>query len=101
MAVFFYQITSTGGETTMYLARDTFPSYAYFEAKARAVPGVPGAVFVPQPPTQDEEGFVFCNFAGDDNAASNSTLCLELGGNQNSYKPLFIFIEHTFILFMV
>ena len=89
---------SNGGHATMFLARDTFPSYAYFEAKAEAVPGVPGAIFVPQPPTEDEEGVVFCNFAGDQQQQIDSELCIDPGGEYNSCCivstiPLFINVK--------
>ena len=42
-----------------------------------------GVLFVPQPNTVDEEGIMYCNIKGDNNSATNISIGVKPGGQQN------------------
>jgi hypothetical protein len=74
------QLSTDGGHSTFYTSKSTYPSSDYYEQKAESRPGRPGVLFVPQPPTLDAEGLIFCNIKGDNISETNISVGIKPGG---------------------
>ena len=60
------QLKINEGHLTFFTSKTMFPSSDFYEQRVDSYKGKQVELFVPQPPTQDEEGIVYCNFKGDD-----------------------------------
>ena len=81
------QLASVGGVTTFYISQSTYPSAEYFDMMVVSSPGHMGVMFVAQPPTEDVEGLVYCNIAGDNQTQTNISIGVLPGGNSIARTP--------------
>ena len=91
------QIEAISGGVTYYIATDTYPSESYYEQKTQASENEPGVMYIPQPPTRDEEGTIFCNLKGRNDTESDIIVGIRPGGDvttnesQQQYAYMFVF----------
>ena len=78
--VHLFQITARTGSVSYYIAQTTYPSESFYEKKVVASVQAKGVMFIAQPPTEDEEGIVFCNIKGDDDDESDIIIGIKPGG---------------------
>ena len=62
------------------MARTTYPSHSYYEWKAESIVGSAGVLYIPHPPTEDEEGILFCNIEGTNETESDISIGVKPGG---------------------
>ena len=74
------QLATTGGKTTFFVARTTYPSEDYYEQKVESSPGRIGVMYIVKPVTADTEGTVFCNIKGDNFTETNISIGVKPGG---------------------
>jgi len=75
------EMTSSQGKATFYTSKTTYPSSEYYETKMEATPNRMGFIYIPQPPTSQLEGIVFCNIKGDNYTDSNVSIGTSPGEN--------------------
>jgi len=73
------KLSSRGGRTVFYTSKSTYPSSNYYEHRVVAVSDRLGVLYVPQPPTIDEDGLVFCNIEGDNSTSTNISIGVKPG----------------------
>lgn len=83
------------GAVNLYIAKDTYPSSAYYEEVIRAVPNRHGVMYLSQPIMQDEDGVIFCNIEGDNQTETNVSIGVDPGG-----EPFYVCLDVVIFPFL-
>ena len=75
-----FQIEATTGGVNYYTSTVTYPSESYYEEMMTATVDNKGVMFIPQPPTHEEEGIVYCNIKGRNDTESDIIVGIRPGG---------------------
>ena len=62
-----------------YISQVTYPSASYYEQMMSVTAGNSGVMFVPQPANQGEEGIIYCNIKGRNDAECEAIFDLTAG----------------------
>ena len=65
---------------TYYTSNVTYPSESYYEEMMTATVDNKGVMFIPKPPTHEEEGIVYCNIKGRNDTESDIIVGIRPGG---------------------
>ena len=63
-----------------YISQVNYPSESYYEQMMSVTVDNKGVMFIPQPPTTDEEGIVYCNIKGRNDTESDIIVGIRPGG---------------------
>ena len=75
-----FQIEATTGGVSYYTSTVTYPSESYYEEMMTATVDNKGVMFIPKPPTHEEEGIVYCNIKGRNDTESDIIVGIRPGG---------------------
>ena len=75
-----FQIDATTGGVNFYTSTVTYPSESYYEQMTTAKVDNKGVIFIPKPPTHEEEGIVYCNIKGRNDTEIDITVGVQTGG---------------------
>lgn len=73
------ELAVSGGQTTFYISRTTYPSPDFYEMKTEATKDRIGFMYIHQPPTTQLEVIVYCNIKGDNSTESNVSISTKPG----------------------